>query len=207
MGDLELFLNDRPERTPPLLKAALSHVQFETIHPFLDGNGRVGRLLITLLLCAEGVLRDPLLYVSLYLKKNRSQYYALLDDVRRNGAWEEWLDFFVTGVTESAGTAVATVQRLVAASDAHHRQIQQLGARAAGTPLQIHHALQERPVNSAKGLAATTGMSTPAVLKAIAVLEQLGIVSEVTGRRRNRVFAYQEHLRILSEGTEPLSES
>lgn len=204
MGQLELFLHDQPERTAPLLKAALSHVQFETIHPFLDGNGRVGRLLITLLVCVEGVLRDPLLYLSLYFKKNREHYYSMLDDVRRNGSWEEWLDFFVTGVTESASSAVATAQRLVAVSDDDRKRIQELGARAAGTPLQIHHAMQERPVSTAKGLAAITGISPPAVHKALEVLREVGIVSEITGRRRNRVFAYRDYLRILSEGTEPI---
>lgn len=204
MGRLELFMHDQPERTSPLLKAALSHVQFETIHPFLDGNGRVGRLLITLLLCVEGVLRDPLLYLSLYLKQHRAKYYSLLDDVRHHGAWEEWLDFFATGVVESATGAVTTVQRLVAVATADRHRIQQLGARAAGTPLQIHHALQARPVTTAAALVATTGISLPAVNNALRVLNDLGIVREVTGRRRDRVYAYTAHLKILSEGTEPL---
>lgn len=204
MGRLELFMHDQPERTSPLLKAALSHVQFETIHPFLDGNGRVGRLLITLLLCVEGVLRDPLLYLSLYLKQHRAQYYSLLDNVRQRGAWEEWLDFFATGVTESATGAVTTVQRLVAVATQDRHRIHQLGARAAGTPLQIHHALQARPVATAAALVASTGISLPAVNNALRVLGDLGIVREVTGRRRNRVYAYTEPLKILSEGTEPL---
>ena len=102
MGALEAWLHDKPERTPPVLKAALSHVQFETIHPFLDGNGRVGRLLITLILQVEGVLHQPLLYLSLYLKRNRDEYYALLDLVRKEGDWEAWLAFFATGVCETA---------------------------------------------------------------------------------------------------------
>lgn len=204
MGKLELYLHDQPQRTPPLLKAALSHVQFETIHPFLDGNGRVGRLLITLLLCVEGVLRDPLLYLSLYLKQNRTQYYALLDGVRQNGAWEEWLDFFATGVVESAAGAVTAVQRLVALADHDRQRITALGARTAGTPLQIHHAMQARPVTSAASLVTATGISPPAVNNALKVLIELGIVREVTGRQRNRVYAYSEHMRILSEGTEPI---
>lgn len=204
MGKLELFMHDQPKRTSPLLKAALAHVQFETIHPFLDGNGRVGRLLITLLLCVDGILRDPLLYLSLYLKQHRSRYYSLLDDVRQRGAWEEWLNFFVTGVTESATGAVTTVQRLVAVATKDRQRLQQLGARAAGTPLQIHHALQERPVATAGALVSLTGISLPAVNNALRVLADVGIVREVTGRRRNRVYAYTEHLKILSEGTEPL---
>ncbi|MGQ0563244.1 MAG: Fic family protein [Gemmatimonadota bacterium] len=205
MGQLELFLHDQPQRTPPLLKAALSHVQFETIHPFLDGNGRIGRLLITLLLCIEGVLRDPMLYLSLYFKMHRAEYYLLLDRVRQDGAWEEWLAFFVDGVNESATSAVATVQRLVTVADDDRKRIHQLGSRVAGTPLRIHRAMQERPVASAKSLAAMTGISAPAVHKALEVLTDVGVVSEITGRRRNRMFAYREYLRILSEGTEPLA--
>jgi Fic family protein len=204
MGELEKYLHDDPLHTPPLQKAALAHVQFETIHPFLDGNGRVGRLLITLLLCIDGILRDPLLYLSLYLKQNRSTYYALLDDVRTQGAWEEWLDFFATGVTDSATGAVTTVQRLVALADRDRNRIRELGARAAGTPLQLHHALQERPVSTAASLEAMSGISLPAVNSGLRVLSELGIVREVTGRQRNRVYAYSEHLRIMSEGTEPL---
>lgn len=204
MGALELFLHDQPARTPPLLKAALSHVQFETIHPFLDGNGRVGRLLITLLLCTEGVLRDPLLYLSLYFKTHRADYYALLDSVRQRGSWEDWLEFFALGVETSASEAVSTVQRLVSVATADRQKIQRLGARVSGTPLQIHHALQERPVTTANALSKLTGISLPAVNKALGVLKQEGIVVEITGRKRNRVFSYHKHLQILSEGTEPL---
>ncbi|MEO5510813.1 MAG: Fic family protein [Longimicrobiales bacterium] len=204
MGDLEKYLHDDPRHTPPLQKAALAHVQFETIHPFLDGNGRVGRLLITLLLCIDGILRDPLLYLSLYLKQNRSTYYTLLDDVRTRGAWEEWLDFFATGVADSATGAVTTVQRLVALADRDRTRIREMGVRAAGTPLQLHHALQERPVSTAASLEVLSGISLPAVNSGLRVLTELGIVREVTGRQRNRVYAYSEHLRIMSEGTEPL---
>lgn len=113
MGALERWLHDEPERTSPILKAALSHVQFESIHPFLDGNGGVGRLLVTLILCVEGVLQQPLLYLSLYLKQRRDEYYALLDRVRHDGDWEVWVTFFATGVEETATQAVDTVKRLV----------------------------------------------------------------------------------------------
>jgi Fic family protein len=201
MGDLERWLHDQPERTPTLLKAALAHVQFETIHPFLDGNGRVGRLLVTLLLCVEGVLREPLLYVSLYFKQRRDEYFALLDRVRTHGEWESWVGFFANGIAESCAGAVRTAQRLVQLGQSDRERIRGLG-RAAGTALRLHHALQERPIASATNLAKRTGVSMPAVLKSLGALEELGIVREMTGRRRNRVFSYAPYIAVLSEGTE-----
>ena len=204
MGRLERWLHDEPERTSTLLKAALAHVQFETIHPFLDGNGRVGRLLVTLLLCVEGVLREPLLYLSLYLKQHRAEYYALLDRVRADGDWEAWLAFFAEGVRETATGAVATAQRLVALFAGDRERIRAL-RRIAGSALQVHDALQQRPVASAPQLAARTGLAMPTVNSVLAALEPLGIVRELTGRRRGRLFSYAPYLAILSEGTEPLS--
>jgi Fic family protein len=203
MGDLETWLHDKPDRTPTLIKAAMAHVQFETIHPFLDGNGRIGRLLITLLLCAEGVLGDPLLYLSLYLKKHRRRYYTLLDKVRTEGDWEEWLGFFADGVNETAGGAVKTAQRLVALGAADRERIRSI-RRAAGSGLRIHHALQERPVGTATQLAKRAKLSVPTVIESLRRLEELGIVNEVTGRPRYRVYTYEKYLGILSEGTEPL---
>jgi Fic family protein len=203
MGVLERWLHDQPERTPTLLKAALAHVQFETIHPFLDGNGRLGRLLVTLLLCVEGVLREPLLYLSLYLKQNRAEYYGWLERVRTEGDWEGWIAFFVEGVIQTAGGAVSTAQRLVALLQADRVRVQATG-RVAGAALRVHLAFQERPVASVAFLASRTGMTVPTVTKAVATLGSAGIVREITGRRRNRVFAYEAYLRILSEGTEPL---
>lgn len=203
MSDLERWLHDKPERTPTLLKAALAHVQFETIHPFLDGNGRVGRLLITLLLCVEGMLRDPLLYLSLYLKRHRDEYYRHLDTVRREGDWEKWVEFFADGVAESAAGAVDTAQRLVRIARDDRERIQQLG-RGAGTAFRVHHALQEQPVANSSTLARKTGISLPSVLKSLTSLQSLGIVTELTGRRRSRIFSYAGYVKILSEGTEPL---
>lgn len=203
MGELESWLHDRPERTPTLLKAALAHVQFETIHPFLDGNGRVGRLLVTLLLCAEGVLREPLLYLSLYLKRHRDEYYMLLDRVRREGEWEEWIAFFADGVRETAAGAVATARRLVKLAEADRDRIASLG-RAAGSALRIHHALQQRPVANATQIAKRTKLTAPVIGRVLAALEKIGVVREITGRQRNRVFSYAGYVRILSEGTEPL---
>jgi len=203
MGALEKWLHDQPERTPTLLKAALAHVQFETIHPFLDGNGRVGRLLITLLLCAEKVLHDPLLYLSLYLKRHRAEYYRLLDDVRKEGDWEKWVAFFADGVIESATGAVDTAQRLVKIVREDRDRIQQLG-RGAGTALRIHYALQEHPVANSSSLVKRTGLSLPSVLKALTSLQSLEVVKELTGRKRGRIFSYVGYVKILSEGTEPL---
>jgi Fic family protein len=203
MSDLEKWLHDKPTRTPTLIKAALSHVQFETVHPFLDGNGRIGRLLVTLLLCAEGVLGEPLLYLSLYLKKHREQYYALLDEVRTEGGWEEWLGFFADGVNETAGSAVKTAQRLVALAAADRDRIRSI-RRAAGSALRIHHAMQERPVATTAQLAKKTKLSVPTVIESLRRLEELNIVNEVTGRPRYRVYTYEKYLGILSEGTEPL---
>ena len=203
MGALERWLHDEPQPTPTLIKAALAHVQFETIHPFLDGNGRVGRLLVTLLLCAEGVLREPLLYPSLYLKQRRAEYYALLDRVRTEGDWEGWLAFFADGVRESAESAVATARRLVDLAHSDRERIRGLG-RLAGSALRVHQALLERPLGAAGTLAERAGLSISAALKALGALEGLGLVRELTGRRRNRVFSYAPYVAILSEGTEPL---
>lgn len=204
MGALERWLHDDPERTPTLLKAALSHVQFETIHPFLDGNGRVGRLLVTLLFCVEGVLHEPLLYLSLHLKRHRDEYYDLLDRVRTRGDWEGWLGFFADGVRESAEGAVATAQRLTVLARDDRARIEHDGARAAGTMLRLHRSLLEHPIQSATQLVERTRLSMPAVNNGLAALEKSGIVHELTGRRRNRMYSYASYLQILGEGTQPL---
>jgi Fic family protein len=200
MGALEEWLHDKPERTPTLLKAALAHVQFEAIHPFLDGNGRVGRLLITLLFCVEKVLAEPLLYLSLYLKQHRDEYYRLLDLVRTEGDWEEWIGFFARGVRETAAGAVTTAQRLVTLFHDDRDRIQSIG-RSSGSGLRVLLALQQRPVGSATAIANRAGLSVPGANKTIDALATLGIVREITGRRRNRVFVYDAYLRILNEGT------
>ena len=201
MGDLERFLHDPDPKLPILVRAGLAHVQFETIHPFLDGNGRLGRLLITFLLCHDGVLREPLLYLSLYFKQHRDTYYALLDRVRREGDWEAWLEFYLRGVAHTADVAVTTAQRLVARFQADRARIQQEG-RSAGSGLRVHQWLQERPVTDLRQTAERTGLSFPAVSAGMKLLEQLGIARELTGKRRNRRYAYAEYLDILNEGTE-----
>jgi Fic family protein len=201
MGALELFLHDQPERTSPLVKAALAHVQFETIHPFLDGNGRLGRLLIALVLCVEGVLSKPMLYLSLYFKTHRARYYALLDQVRRTGDWEEWLAFFADAVVATAGQAVDTAQRLLRQAAADRQRIDEMG-RTAGSVLRVHHAFQGRPIASAAWIVSQTGFSPATVNSCLRQLNQAGIIVEVTSKKRNRLYAYEGCLRILNEGTE-----
>lgn len=200
LGSLEKFLHD--ENVPSLVRAALAHVQFETIHPFLDGNGRVGRLLITLLLCHDGVIPQPLLYLSLYLKKNRATYYALLQEVRETGDWEKWIDFFLTGVDETARGAADTVARLLQLFQVDRTRIYDLG-RAAGSAPRVHEFMQRQPVLSSRRVVAELGLSKPTANAAISQLVQLGIVEEITGQQRSRVYAYKDYLRILGEGTEP----
>lgn len=203
MAALERFLHDESDGLPTLVRAGLAHVQFETIHPFLDGNGRVGRLLITFLLCEAGLLREPLLYLSLYLKQNRATYYALLDSVRRTGDWEEWLLFFLAGVRETADAAVATAQRLDTMFHEDRRRIATTGRRASSA-LRVHEALKARPLSSLQDLATRTGLSFPTVGTSMDLLVEVEIAREVTGRRRDRVFAYDGYMAILNEGTEPL---
>lgn len=201
MSRLELFLHDQPEPTPVLLKAALAHVQFETIHPFLDGNGRLGRLLITLLLCDQQVLREPMLYLSLYFKTHRQYYYELLNKVRLNGNWEAWLDFFAEAVIVTATQAVETAQQLLALSGQDRDKIIGLG-RAAPSVLQIHRVLMEHPIATSGWLVEKTGLTPATVNKALAHMEQLGIVRELTAQKRNRLFSYTDYVEIMSRGTE-----
>ena len=201
MSDLEHFLHARDDGLSALLRAGLAHVQFETIHPFLDGNGRVGRLLITFMLCHDGVLREPMLYLSLYFKQHREDYYALLNDVRQNGDWEAWLSFFLEGVTQTAEGAVQTAQRLLSLFQEDQARLQQTG-RAAGSALRVHQVLQERPIASLQELANRTELSFPAVTAGMQTLEKLGVARELTGKKRNRLFGYDQYLAILGEGTE-----
>jgi len=203
MSDLERFLHDRAVPLQELIRAALAHVQFETIHPFLDGNGRVGRLLITLLLCHSGILREPLLYLSLYFKQHCGEYYQLLDLVRSDGDWEAWLRFFLAGVRQTEDGAVTTARRLVALFGEDRGRVQAKG-RLAGSALRVHGALQARPVMTLSEISATTGLSFPAAAAGMSVLADLGIAKELTGRKRDRVFAYDRYLAVLQEGTEPL---
>ena len=201
MSKLELFLHDQPEPTPVLLKAALAHVQFETIHPFLDGNGRLGRLLITLLLCEQKVLREPMLYLSLYFKTHRQYYYELLGNVRLTGDWEAWLDFFAEAVIVTATQAVETAQQLLDLLNHDRDKIRGIG-RAAASTLQVHRALMEHPIATSGSLVEKTGITPATVNKALGHLEQLGIVKELTAQKRNRLFSYADYIEIMNRGTE-----
>lgn len=201
MGALEKFLNDEPHKTPILINAALGHAQFETIHPFLDGNGRVGRLLITLLLVAEGVLDRPLLYLSLYLKRHRELYYEHLQRIRLEGAWEDWLAFFLDGVIEVAESTTTTTKRLVAMIEFDRRRIQGELGRGAATAARVHERLIAHVVGRPAIVALELEMSEPPVYQALARLQELGIAREITGRQRGRVYVYDEYLRLLNEDT------
>jgi len=202
MNALELFLHDHPEPTSVLLKAALAHVQFETIHPFLDGNGRLGRLLIALLLCEENVLQKPLLYLSLYFKTHRSYYYDLLNGVRRTGDWEAWLDFFAEAVVVTATQAVETARQLSDRISIDRANISSKLDRSAPSALAVHQALIEHPIATAGSLAEQTGLAPATVNKCLVHLERLGIVRELTARKRNRVFSYGRYVEIMNRGTE-----
>jgi Fic family protein len=198
LSDLERFLHDEPVKTPTLIKAALSHVQFETIHPFLDGNGRVGRLLITLLLCAEGAVSEPTLYLSLYFKRHRETYYELLQKVRTMGAWEEWLLFFLEGVEATADEAVRTATRILEIFAEDRAKVETLG-RGAGNALRVYTLLQRKSVTSVPAAASALELSAPTVRSAIESLETLGLVRETTGKKRDRLFVYSRYLDLLQE--------
>ena len=201
MGNLELFLHDQPNKTPALIKAALAHVQFETIHPFLDGNGRLGHLIITLLLCSEKLLKKPMLYLSLYFKTHRQRYYELLNQVRLTGDWETWLDFFADAVIHTATRAVETSQQLMRLSFEDGLRINGL-KRISGSAHLIHKAMLERPIGSPNSIQEKTQLSPATVNACLRELEKLGIVKEITGQKRNRLYSYVEYIQIMNEGTE-----
>ncbi len=203
LDQFERFIHEEDARLPPLIKAALLHVQFESIHPFLDGNGRIGRLLVTLFLCVHDVLRKPLLYLSLYLKTHRAEYYRLLQEVRERGAWEAWLEFFLDGVAETANQAFDAATRIVDLFKTDRERIVVQSDRA-GSALRVHDLMQRNPFATAGALVERTGLTAPTVNAALAELQRLDIVQEVTGRRRGRVFGYGAYLAILNEGAEPL---
>ncbi len=203
ISDLEKFLH-ADDDLPPLLRAGLAHVQFETIHPFLDGNGRIGRMLITLLLLDRNVLSTQAFYPSLYFKQNRSDYYEMLNRVRLEGDWRAWLLFFLEGIRSTAEAALQTTQRLEEVASNDRKLIESASGRAAGSALRVHATLMRRPVLNVDTSAELTGLSWPAVNNAMTRLIELGITSEATGQRRNRVFVYSGYLKVLEEGTEPL---
>ena len=202
MGALERFLNQPTSDLEPLLKAGMAHAMFESIHPFLDGNGRLGRMLVTLSLMRDGVLAMPLLYVSLFFKLHRATYYELLQRTRTHGDWETWLEFFLEAVAKTARAGVRTAGDLNRLFDSDRRRIQTHGSRT-GSTLRVHEAMQRTPITSIKGLTARTGLTAPAVTNALQVLESLEVVKELTGRARGREFAYRAYLDTLRQGVQP----
>ncbi len=201
MAELERFLNEDDKSLPSLVRAGLAHVQFETIHPFLDGNGRVGRILITLLLCAEGVLREPLLYLSLYFKQNRETYYELLNRTRQDGDWEAWLLFFLEGVALIANKAFEAANELNRLFREDRERISSGAKQRANSALRIHETLMERPLVSLPYACEKTNLTFRTAAKAMEALISLGIAEEVTGRARNRLFVYRQYVDTLNEET------
>lgn len=203
MSDLEKYLHDDSDPLPLLLRAGLAHVQFETIHPFLDGNGRVGRLLITFMLCAGGALTQPILYLSLFLKQHRSRYYELLQAVRTKGVWEDWLEFFLDGIATTAAQAAQTAQAMRALFQKDKEVLTQAGRQGIAA-IRVIEAMQTQPVTSAKNLVEQTGLSLPTVGRAIETLQKIGMIDEITGKQRDRIYAYTDYIALLNAGAEPL---
>ena len=200
LDNFEHFLHD--DSLPILIKAGLVHVQFETIHPFLDGNGRLGRLLITLLLCNSGVLDEPILYLSLYLKQNRHAYYELLQEVRTHGTWETWLEFFLKGIYKSAKQAVNTTHLINSLFEQNRKKIEELG-RARFSCEQALEYMKKLPQVTAPLLARELGMTAPTARDALNRMVMLGILEEKTKKQRDKIYIYRKYLDVLDEGTEP----
>jgi Fic family protein len=200
MGDLERFLHSNRE-LPILLAAALAHAQFETIHPFLDGNGRVGRLLITFVLCERQVISRPLLYLSHYLKRHRAEYYARLQAIRDDGAWEPWIKFFLSGVAEVATEATATARRIHQLREQHREQV----AKQISTPnaLRLLEFLYQRPIVTARSVQKALNVSTPTANSLVRGLLDLGLLTETTGQQRNRTFSYGSYLALFEDKEPP----
>ena len=199
LSALERFIHAEGDGIPALVRAGVAHVQFETIHPFLDGNGRVGRMLITLMLLDAGLLREPLLYLSLHLKEHRATYYDHLEAVRRDGDWESWLRFYLDGVRRTADDAVRTSERLGALIGADRERVRGIPRRGANL-VRVLDAFAGRPILTLRALRELSGLTFTTVGAAVRELESLGIVREMTQKRRNRVYAYTQCIEILSEG-------
>ncbi len=198
LGALERFLHE-DKRLPLLIKIGLAHAQFETIHPFLDGNGRVGRLLITFLLCENGALRKPVLYLSHYFKRHRQQYYELLQATRERGAFEEWLEFFLAGVTEVSAEATDTARRILALREHHRTVIADRLGRAGGNGHRVLEHLFEHPIVSITEIANLIGVTYAAANHLIGRLTAVGVLAEITGQTRNRRFRYDPYVTLFAE--------
>jgi len=202
LNELERFFHIN--EIPTLLKAAFVHAQFETIHPFLDGNGRIGRLLITLLLCVEQALKDPILYLSLYFKTHRDEYYDLLQRIRTESAWREWIHFFLSGVEATSNQAVDTARESLSLFENDRRTIEMRAGRSVGSTLRVHEVLQKYPLVSIKQIAQQIDLTWPTVSTALERLQQLGMIREITGQLRGRMYLYTDYMEILDRGTEPM---
>lgn len=201
LDQFEKFLHDDKTKLPVLIKAALAHVQFETIHPFLDGNGRLGRLLITFILCSEGILKQPLLYLSLYFKYNRQEYYGYLQSVRKTGDWESWLAFFLRGIIETSNQATETAKNIINLFNTDQERIRS-SEKSTPAIMTIYPYFQQRPIANTTTIREKTGLSQPTVIRSLSMLEELGIIKEITGKERHKIFVYNQYLNILNRGTE-----
>lgn len=207
LDNFEKFLHDENVRLPILVKTALAHVQFETIHPFLDGNGRLGRLLITLILCTNGVLKEPLLYLSLYFKTHREEYYRQLQSVRLTGDWESWLRFFLVGIIETANQATTTAHAIINLLRKDLAEIEKSNRSTAST-ITIYNFLQKNPITNTSAIKKGCTISLPTIIRNLDILQSLNIVKEITGKDRHKIFVYQEYLNILNnETTTPFSKN
>ena len=200
LSALERYLHTEDE-LPPLVRAGLIHVQFETLHPYLDGNGRIGRLLVALLLHHWGLLSQPLLYLSLFLKRHREEYYRRLDAVRASGDWEGWIAFFLEGVDVIASEATETARRLFALVSADRERLLATPA-ATVISLRLFELLPRHPILTVTRAMKLLDASRPAAGKAVGVLERAAILSETSGRKRNRTYSYGGYLDLLRTGTE-----
>ena len=198
LNELERFLHGESP-LPLLVKIGLAHVQFETIHPFLDGNGRVGRLMIAFLLCEQEVLVKPVLYLSHYFKQHRQEYYEQLQSVRDNGTWEEWLTFFLRGVIEVSRQATETARRILNLREDHRRAITDNLGRASGNGHRVLEHLYEHPIVSVKEVQTLIGTTYPAANDLVSKFCDNGILEEITGQSRNRKFSYQSYIRLFHE--------
>lgn len=201
LSDLERFLHGKDD-LPVLVKVGLAHAQFETIHPFLDGNGRVGRLLITFLLCERGLLHKPVLYLSHYFKRHRQEYYDRLQAVRDAGDWEGWLTFFLRGISEVSAQAADTSRRILEIRERQREHITESFGRAAGNGLKVFEHLFRAPIISVKKVQTITETEFPAANQLVQRLVHLGVLKEITGRARNRQFRFEEYVRLFAEDTE-----
>ncbi len=198
LDNLEKFLHS-PQPMPTLIKVGLAHAQFETIHPFLDGNGRTGRLLITFLLCEQNILQRPLLYISYYFKKYRSEYYDRLQAVRDSGNWEGWLKFFLRGVYEVAQEAAATARKIVNLKEEHRQLVLNTMGRRSGNAIALLESLYFRPIFTVEHAEAITNLSYPNANTLIKDLSDIGLLQEITGQKRNRAFSYAPYLAVFRD--------